>query len=38
MQRIRQESPALCDLEAQGRIRIIGGMYDMDSGVVTLLA
>ena len=37
MKRIRQDSPTLRDLEAQGRMRIAGGMYDMDGGEVTLL-
>jgi carbonic anhydrase len=35
--RIRQDSPTLRDLEAQARLRIVGGMYDMDSGLVTPL-
>ncbi len=34
LRRIREESPVLRDLEAQGRIRIAGGMYDMDTGLV----
>lgn len=34
LRRIREESPVLRDLEAQGRIRIAGGMYDMDTAVV----
>jgi carbonic anhydrase len=37
LKRIRQDSPTLRDLEAQGRIRIAGGMYDMGSGKVTPL-
>jgi len=37
LKRIRHDSPTLRDLEAQGRIRITGGMYDMGSGEVTLL-
>jgi carbonic anhydrase len=38
MKRVRQDSPTLRGLEARGRIRIVGGTYDMDSGVVPLLA
>jgi len=34
LRRIRDESPVLRDLETQGRIRIVGGMYDMDTGEV----
>ena len=34
LRRIGEESPVLRELEAQGRIRIVGGMYDMDTGVV----
>jgi len=37
MKRIREDSPTLRDLEAQGHVRITGGMYDMASGEVTLL-
>lgn len=37
LKRIRQDSPTLRDLEDQGRIRITGGMYDMDTGEVTPL-
>lgn len=37
VRRIREESPVLRDLEAEGRIRIVGGMYDMDAGEVTLV-
>jgi carbonic anhydrase len=38
LRRIREESPVLRDLEAQGRIKIAGGMYDMDTGAVTAIA
>ncbi len=34
---IREESPALAALEAQGSIFIKGAMYDISTGVVTLL-
>jgi carbonic anhydrase len=37
LERIRRDSPTMRDLEAQGRIRITGGMYDMDNGKVTPL-
>ena len=37
LKRIRQDSPTLRDLEAEGRIRIAAGMYDMGSGQVTAL-
>lgn len=38
LRRIRQESAILRDLEAAGVIRIVGGMYDMDTGEVTPLS
>jgi len=34
MQRIRNESPIIKDLEESGQIKIVGGMYDVDSGKV----
>lgn len=34
VRRIRTESPDLRDLEARGRIAIVGGMYDMHTGQV----
>ncbi len=34
MQRIRNESPIIKDLEDSGQIKIVGGMYDVDSGKV----
>jgi carbonic anhydrase len=33
--RVRQESALLADLEAKGQIRIVGGVYCVDSGKVT---
>lgn len=33
--RIRKESPIVAELEQQGQIKIIGGMYDVESGLVT---
>ncbi|MBX3249318.1 MAG: carbonic anhydrase [Myxococcales bacterium] len=38
LQRIREESRVLRELEADGKIQIVGGMYDMDTGRVTLLS
>jgi carbonic anhydrase len=38
LRRIREESPVLRDLEARGQIKIVGGMYDMDTGAVTPVA
>lgn len=38
VRRIRQESAILRELEAKGSIRIVGGMYDMDTGEVTPLS
>jgi carbonic anhydrase len=34
LRRIRTESPVLADLEARGELRIVGGVYDMDTGEV----
>ena len=34
---IRTESPILAELEAEGSIRIVGAVYDMDSGKVAFL-
>ncbi len=38
MAEIRRRSPVLADLEAKGAIRIVGAMYDLESGVVTFLS
>lgn len=38
LRRIRDESAVLRDLEARGEIRIVGGVYDMDTGQVTPIA
>jgi carbonic anhydrase len=35
LERVRQESALLADLEAQGKIKIVGGLYCVDSGKVT---
>ena len=34
MDRIRNESDIIKDLEASGAIKIVGGMYDVESGIV----
>lgn len=36
--RIRKESSILAELEAAGKIKIVGGMYDVETGQVTLHA
>lgn len=33
--RIRKESPVVVDLEKEGKIKIIGAMYDVETGVVS---
>jgi carbonic anhydrase len=35
MEQIRKESPIIADLENQGSIKIVGGLYDLTSGEVT---
>jgi carbonic anhydrase len=35
LERVRQESPLLADLEAKGQIKIVGGLYCVDSGRVS---
>jgi len=35
--RIRQESPILQEMEAAGEIKIVGGMYDMETGQVNFM-
>lgn len=37
MERIRAESPILKDMEDNGEIAVVGGVYDMDNGQVTFL-
>ena len=37
VQRIRDESPILQKMEADGALAIVGGLYDMDNGEVTFL-
>ncbi|MBK0403476.1 carbonic anhydrase [Adhaeribacter sp. BT258] len=34
MARVRKESPILAEMERQGEIRIIGGLYDVETGKV----
>lgn len=38
VQRVRDESPVLRDLEMAGRIKIVGAIYAMETGVVSLVA
>jgi carbonic anhydrase len=33
--RIKRESPIIAELEQQGTIKIIGGLYDVETGIVT---
>ena len=33
--RVRKESPIIAELEEQGAIKIVGGMYDVETGVVS---
>ena len=33
--RIRKESPIIAELEQQGAIKIVGGLYDVENGSVT---
>lgn len=35
IERIRQESQILADLEKEGQIEIVGAMYDVNNGIVT---
>lgn len=37
IQRIRQESPTIAELEAQGSIKIVGALYDISNGQVSFL-
>ena len=37
MANIRKDSPILAELEASGKIKIVGGIYDLHTGKVTLL-
>ena len=34
---IRKDSPVLAELEASGKIKIVGGIYDLHTGKVALL-
>ncbi len=34
MDRIRKESPIIAELEQQGEIKIVGGLYDVETGLV----
>jgi carbonic anhydrase len=35
IKRIRQESPILAEMEKEGAIKIVGGMYEVETGAVT---
>ena len=35
VKKIREQSPILVDYEKSGQIKIIGGLYDLDTGIVT---
>jgi len=37
MVQIRERSPILAKMEARGEIKIVGAIYDMDSGEVNFL-
>ena len=37
IEQIRKDSPILKEMEESGQIKIVGAVYDMDSGVVTFL-
>ncbi len=34
IERIRRESPIIAELEQQGQIRIVGGLYEVETGIV----
>jgi len=34
---IREKSPILSEMESKGEIKIVGGIYSMDSGTVTFI-
>jgi carbonic anhydrase len=35
IERVKRESPIIAELEQEGQIKIIGGLYDVETGVVT---
>jgi len=37
MEDIRKDSPVLSEMEASGTIKIVGGIYDLHTGKITLL-
>lgn len=37
IEKIRKDSPILKEMEDKGEIKIVGGLYDMDTGKVTML-
>jgi carbonic anhydrase len=34
IERVRRESPIIADLESQGQLTIVGGLYDVETGEV----
>jgi len=38
MERVREKSPILKDMEFKGDIKIVGGVYSLQSGKVELLS
>lgn len=36
IERIRRESPIIAELEQEGAIKIVGGLYDVETGIVNL--
>jgi carbonic anhydrase len=37
IEEIRKQSAIMADLESQGKIKIVGAMYDISSGKVTFM-
>ncbi len=35
VQKVKEQSPMLREMEQSGKIKIIGGLYDLDTGIVT---
>ena len=34
IERIKKESPLIAELETAGKIKIVGGLYDVETGIV----
>ena len=34
IQKIRQESPIIVEMETEGKVKIVGGLYDLETGIV----